>query len=91
MKKSAGYARMWSPELVTCKHEKRAVVRELEILSQPGVYVLSRDDVPYYVRKVTTLRRCLWSDANPLISKNYNFWNYFSMFAIEDIAIRNQL
>jgi len=50
MKKSkpvAGYARMWSPELFTCKQEKRAVVRELEILSQPGVCILSRDDVPY--------------------------------------------
>ena len=29
----AGYARMWQRELFSCKHGKRAVVRELEILS----------------------------------------------------------
>jgi hypothetical protein len=55
------------------------------------VYVLYRDDVPYYVGKATTLRRRLWSHANRPNSKYYNFWSYFSIFAIEDVAIRNQL
>jgi len=36
----AGYVRMWPRELFSCKHGKRAVVRELKILSLPGVYVL---------------------------------------------------
>jgi hypothetical protein len=82
---------MWPRELFNCKHGKASVVRELEIFSRPGVYVLYRDDVPYYVGKATTLRRRLWSHANRSNSRYYNFWNYFSVFAIDDPVIRNQL
>jgi len=87
----ATYARMWPRELFDCKHGKRLVVKELEILSKPGVYVLYRDDVPYYVGQATRLRSRLWSHANQPNSKYYNFWNYFSVFAVEDAALRTQL
>ncbi|MBZ5720092.1 MAG: GIY-YIG nuclease family protein [Acidobacteriia bacterium] len=85
------YARMWPRELFDCKHGKQLVVRELEILSQPGVYVLYRNDVPYYVGQAKKLRSRLWSHANQPASKYYNFWNYFSAFAVEDPIFRSQV
>jgi len=85
------YARMWPREVFDCKRGKRAVIRELEILSKAGVYVLYRDDVPYYVGKATMVRRRLWSHANRPGSKYYNHWNYFSVFAVENKLFRSQL
>jgi hypothetical protein len=87
----ASYARMWPRELFDCKHGKRLVVKELEILSQPGVYVLYRDDVPYYVGQATRLRSRLWSHANQPAGRYYNFWNYFSAFAVASVTVRSQL
>lgn len=85
------YARMWPREVFSCKEGKRSVVRDIPILSKAGVYVLYRDDVPYYVGKAGTLRRRLWSHANQPNSKYYNFWNYFSAFAVEDATLRGQV
>jgi len=87
----ASYAKMWPRELFDCRNGKRLLVKELPILSQPGVYVLYRDDVPYYVGKAKRLRSRLWSHANQPGSKYYNFWNYFSVFAVEDVTIRGQI
>ena len=87
----ATYARMWPRELFNCKNGKRLVVKEVEILSKPGVYVLYRDDVPYYVGKATRLRSRLWSHANQPNGKYYNFWNYFSVFAVDGAADRSRL
>jgi len=85
------YARMWPRELFDCKRGKRLVVKELEILSKLGVYVLYRDDVPHYVGQAKRLRSWLWSHANQPNSKYYNFWNYFSVFAVDDATAKNQL
>jgi GIY-YIG catalytic domain-containing protein len=87
----ASYAKMWPRELFDCKKGKRLLVKELPILSQPGVYVLYRDDIPYYVGKAKRLRSRLWSHVNQPGSKYYNFWNYFSVFAVEDATIRGQI
>lgn len=85
------YARMWPREVFDCKRGKSGIVRELDILSKSGVYVLYRDDLPYYVGKATLLRKRLWSHANRPNSKYYNHWNYFSVFAVEDKLFRSQL
>src|SRR3989442_7798316 len=85
------YARMWPREVFDCKRGKRAVIRELEILSKAGVYVLYRDDVSYYVGKSTMVRKRLWSHANRPGSKYYNHLNYLSAFAVENQLFRRQL
>jgi hypothetical protein len=85
------YARMWPRELFNCKRGKRSVVKEIEMLSQPGVYVLYRDDEPYYVGKAARLRSRLWLHANRPTSRYYNLWNHFSAFVVQDADIRNQL
>ncbi len=87
----ASYARTWSRELFDCRNGKRLVVKELDILSKPGVYVLYREDVPYYVGQAKRLRSRLWAHANQPTGRYYNFWNYFSVFAVDDVQIRNLL
>jgi hypothetical protein len=87
----ASYARMWPRRLFDCKRGKQPLVNELEILSQPGVYVLYRNDIPYYVGKAARLRKRLWPHANRPGSKHYNFWNYFSVFVVKDAAERSRL
>jgi|ERR1700678_139526 hypothetical protein len=87
----ASYARMWPRELFACKSGKKLFVKQIDILSKPGVYVLYRDDTPYYVGQALRLRSRLWSHANQPGSRYYNFWNYFSVFAVEDGTLRNQV
>jgi hypothetical protein len=87
----ASYARTWPRALFDCKSGKRLVVKALPILSRPGVYVLYRDDTPYYVGQAKRLRSRLWSHASQPTSRYYHFWNYFSVFAVEDAKIRNLL
>ena len=58
-----------------------------KLLSQPGVYVLYRDDRPYYVGKAG---KCLFwrlrSHAVNPKDKYYNFWNFFSAFVVTQPA-----
>ena len=67
------------------------MVKKLDILSKPGVYVLYRDDTPYYVGKAKRLRSRLWSHAIQPTSRYYNFWNYFSVFAVDDAKTQGRL
>lgn len=47
-------------------------------LNQPGVYVLYRDDTPYYIGKTkTTIFKRLKTHALRPNARRYNFWNYF--------------
>jgi hypothetical protein len=38
-------------------------VKGLELVNEPGVYVLYRDGIPYYVGKTNKLRYRLWAHA----------------------------
>lgn len=67
------------------------LVDELTILAEPGVYVLYRDEIPYYVGKATVLKDRLWQHANRHGGKHYLFWNYFSVFAVRDPSARDRL
>jgi len=88
---ATSYARMWPREVFDCKRGKQLLVRQLDILSKPGVYVLYRNDVPYYVGKAKRLRSRLRSHALQPTSKYYNFWNHFSVFVVEDPTLQSQL
>ena len=67
------------------------MARGLEFLNKPGVYVLYRDDEPYYIGQADKLRRRLWNHARRPESRYYHFWNFFSAFAVEDTAHRDEL
>lgn len=71
---------------------KRLLVRKKNFLDRPGVYVLYRDDQPYYIGKTQrALARRIWAHANRPMDRYYNFWNLFSAFVVEDKQRRNEL
>ena len=52
-------------------------------LRHPGVYVLYRDDHPYYVGKTSgALFDRIWHHANQPHGRYYNLWNFFSVFVV---------
>lgn len=80
-----GYAKMWPRTIFDIK-EKNKLLNELrELLHEPGVYVLYRDDQPYYVGQASgRLFNRIWAHANRPKDKYYNFWNYFSAFVVPE-------
>jgi hypothetical protein len=63
----------------------------LELLGKSGVYVLYRDDTPYYVGQATVLWKRLWRHAGYPDARYGNFWNYFSAFVIRDRKMRDEI
>jgi hypothetical protein len=84
------YARMWPREVFDYVIDKRGqqavyLAKQLDILRQPGVYILYRDDVPYYIGKAGGwLWQRLFTHARRPGGRYNNFWNYFSVFVIHD-------
>ncbi len=79
------YARMWPRQVWDIFDGKHLVVRKLPELQQSGVYILYRDDVPYYVGKTkTALAKRLHAHSNKSTDRYFNYWNYFSFFVVPD-------
>jgi hypothetical protein len=93
------YARMWPREVFYClvpnesgsKRKKVVLAKGLELVNEPGVYVLYRNDIPYYVGQAKKLRYRLWAHACAPGARYHNFWNYFSAFVIQNEKLRNQV
>lgn len=77
-----GYTGIWPREVL----EARDLLEEVkDRLSQPGVYVLYRDDTPYYVGQAAgRLWQRLFSHAMRSVGKRHYFWNFFSAFAVPE-------
>jgi hypothetical protein len=83
------FFRMW-PRALFHMRDGLSVLRDS--LKNPGVYVLYRDDEPYYIGKTgTSLLRRLRNHALKPNARRYNFWNYFSAFEILDAAHRDEV
>ncbi len=67
------------------------LAKQLEFLSKPGVYVLYREDQPYYIGQATRPRKRLWLWAKNPRSRYYHFWNFFTAFTVEDKRLRDEL
>jgi hypothetical protein len=77
------YAKMWPREVFDIKRGNKLLEELKDLLSSPGVYVLYRDDHPYYVGKAETkLFNRIWQHANRPKDRYYNFWNFFSAFSV---------
>jgi hypothetical protein len=91
----SGYARTWPREVfdrrVVKEGRETMLARTLDILKKPGIYILYRDNVPYYVGKATKMRSRLWQHAWNPQSRHYNLWDSFSFFVVEDPTKRNEL
>lgn len=91
------YARMWPREVFDCLisnedgGRKRILGKGLDLVNEPGVYVLYRNDIPYYIGQATKLRHRLWLHAGSPGARYGNFWNYFSAFVIRDKAMRDEV
>ena len=92
--KSIAYGRMWPREIFYRRVEPQGhdlvfrrptslLFRTIDLLTKPGVYVLYRDDMPYYVGQANRLRSRLWKHACDADSRYFNHWNFFSFFVIE--------
>jgi hypothetical protein len=86
------FIRMWPRAIFTTSSEgqgKRgkppAIARTIRELESPGVYILYRDDQPFYVGQAKgKLRIRLRSHATNVGSIRSYFWNYFSAFLVHD-------
>ena len=90
-----GFVRMWPRAIFTNSAEPTGqrgkapmIARTIDELNDPGVYILYRDDRPYYVGQASNLRKRLRSHANSVGSLRGYFWNYFSAFVVKD---KNQM
>jgi hypothetical protein len=87
--KVEGFFRMWPRALFHMREGKKILQSNL---NKAGVYILYRDEVPYYIGKTKKpLVKRLRSHALRPNSRRYNFWNYFSAFEIEDESHMNEV
>lgn len=65
--------------------QKGTIASAIPELKKSGVYILYRDDIPFYVGKAEgALFSRLWAHANGVSSTRSYFWNYFSAFIVKD-------
>jgi hypothetical protein len=65
--------------------QKGSIASKIKELEGPGVYILYRNDVPFYVGKTEgKLFDRLWQHANGVSSTRSYFWNYFSAFIVKN-------
>lgn len=87
--KTEQFFRMWPRALFHMKEGKKALKM---VLNKAGVYVLYRNDVPYYIGKTgKPLIKRIGGHALKPNWRRYNFWNYFSAFVIEDGTHRDEV
>jgi hypothetical protein len=86
------YAKTWPREVFDIKEDGRHVSAIKDALSEPGVYVLYREDQPYYIGKTSgPLFNRIWAHANRPHDKRYNYWNFFSVFIVPNAKHRDEV
>jgi hypothetical protein len=89
------YASMWPREVfdVGTSRGRIRMLRKLtdaKWLEKKGVYILYRDDHPYYIgRAENSLYKRLHDHANKATGGYFNFWSYFSAFVVHKGRIRD--
>ena len=86
------YARAWPRSVFDIKAAGKLALDVRTALGAPGVYVLYRDDAPYYIGKTSrALFDRLWNHANQPGDRYYNFWNFFSVFTVAKKGHRDEV
>jgi hypothetical protein len=85
------YVRMWPRGVFYRGESEKVLARSLDFLNGPGVYILYRNDVPYYIGQATKLRSRLWSHARRPDHRYFHFWNFFSAFTVIEKGFRNEV
>jgi hypothetical protein len=87
--KTQQFFRMWPRALFHMPKGKEFLEHALK---QPGVYVLYRDEEPYYIGKTKKplFKRLRTHSLRPN-TRYYNFWTYFSAFEISEETHRDEV
>ena len=86
------YAKTWPRAVFDIKEEGQYAHSIKKALSEPGVYVLYREDRPYYIGKTSgPLFDRIWAHANRPHDRYYNFWNFFSVFLVPASRHRDEV
>ncbi len=79
----SGVAQLWPRDVFNLREGNKYLDDVKEILDKKsGVYILYRDDKPYYIGKTKNLFKRLTGYARNPNSKRYHFWNYFTAFIV---------
>jgi hypothetical protein len=82
------FIRMWPRSIFSTPvgdGRRGMIASTIPELKMPGVYILYRDDVPFYVGQAKgKLRSRLRGHANNVGPLRSYFWNYFSAFVVEN-------
>ena len=83
----SGFAERWPREVFDIREKKDRLLKEAQdLLNSPGVYVLYCDDSPYYIGKTKgRLYSRIYNHANQPGERYYRYWNYFSVYTVDDI------
>ena len=83
----SGFAERWPREIFDIREKKDRLLTEAhDVLNSPGVYVLYRDDSPYYIGKAKrSLYSRIYNHANQPGARYYRYWNYFSVYKVDAI------
>ena len=77
------FARMWPRQLFEGAKRPSWAADVWTDLDFPGVYVLYRDEHPYYVGQTKgRLYGRIWFHANRPQARYFNFWNFVSAFVV---------
>jgi hypothetical protein len=87
------YAKMWPRSIFYALGDEKSnkLSKDVQFLDHPGVYILYRDDIPYYIGQASKLGKRLYKHAFDTGGRYSNFWNYFSAFVIPVASHRNQV
>lgn len=79
------FARMWPRALFEGPKRPDWATGVSAPLDFPGVYVLYRDEHPYYVGQTKgKLYGRIWHHANKPQARYFNFWNFVSAFVVPE-------
>ncbi len=79
----ASVAQLWPREIFYIKNGKKYSDDVKELFSKKsGIYILYRDDKPYYIGQTENLFKRLKNHAININAKHYNFWNRFTAFEV---------
>jgi len=86
------FIRLWPREVYDMKSNGKNIESvKNELFGKPGIYVLYRDEKPYYVGQAVNLWKRIKRHAVNQNSKQFHGWTKFSAFILEDKKYMNEL
>src|ERR1700677_1544775 len=79
-----GYGKLWPREVFRIQKKNRILINDEKKFHKPGIYVLYRNAIPYYVGKASkNVVYRLQDHANKPSDTYYHNWNFFAFFLMQ--------